>query len=97
MSAGAPLEPDDVLALVRQAVATVLELDPAQVHRGTRLVEDLAADSLALVEIVEIVEEALAPRAPAGFHIEDEELDGLRTVGEAVDLAVAHLRGGGEP
>jgi len=76
---------------VQQACATVLELDPQTVTLQTRFVEDLRADSLALVEIVEIVEEALAPLAPAGFHIDDEDLDGLTTVGEAVDLAVAQL------
>ncbi len=81
----------EVLALVQEACATVLEVSPESVTRETRFVEDLRADSLALVEIVEIVEESLAPRAPAGFHLEDEELDGLGTVGEAVDLAVARL------
>ena len=91
MSAGEPLTAEQVLALVQRACVTVLELDPASVSRQTRFVEDLQADSLALVEIVEIVEEELAPRAPAGFHIEDEELDGLTTVGEAVDLALARL------
>ena len=87
----APLTGEDVLALVQQACATVLDVDAATVTRETRFVDDLQADSLALVEIVEIVEEALAPRSAAGFHIEDEELDGLATVGEAVDLAVARL------
>ena len=87
----APLTGEDVLALVQQACATVLDVDAARVTRETRFVDDLRADSLALVEIVEIVEEALAPRSAAGFHIEDEELDGLTTVGEAVDLAVARL------
>ncbi len=82
---------DEVLAVVQQAVATVLERDPASVSRETRFREDLEADSLALVEIVEIVEETLAPRARADFHIEDEDLDGLATVGEAVDYAVARL------
>jgi len=81
---------EEVLALVRQACATVLELDPETVTRETRFVEDLRTDSLALVEIVEIVEEALASRG-LDAHIEDEELDGLTTVGEAVDLAVARL------
>jgi acyl carrier protein len=83
--------PDEVLEVVRAAVATVLERDPSTVSRDTRFKEDLEADSLALVEIVEIVEEALAPRARPGFHIEDEDLDGLTTVGEAVDYAVARL------
>jgi acyl carrier protein len=88
---GGALTPEDVLGVVQAAVATVLERDPSTVHRGTRFREDLDADSLALVEIVEIVEEALAPRARTGFHIEDEDLDGLSTVGEAVDYAVARL------
>ena len=82
---------DEVLAVVQAAVATVLELDPLTVTRETRVREDLEADSLALVEIVEIVEEQLAAQATGPFHIEDEELDGLRTVGEAVDLAVGRL------
>jgi acyl carrier protein len=83
--------PEQVLAVVQSAVATVLERDPATVTRETRFKEDLEADSLALVEIVEIVEEELAPQARAGFHIEDEDLDALTTVGEAVDYAVARL------
>ena len=77
--------------MVQAAVATVLERDPASVTRETRFKQDLQADSLALVEIVEIVEESLAPLARAGFHIEDEDLDALTTVGEAVDYARARL------
>ena len=86
-----PLSAADVLALVQQACATVIELDPRTVTLQTRFVDDLRADSLALVEIVEIVEDTLAPRARPGFHIEDEDLDGLATVGDAVDYAVASL------
>lgn len=86
-----PLTADDVLAVVRQAVVTVLELKPSVVDRSTRFREDLQADSLALVEIVEIIEETLAPRARAGFHLEDEDLDELTTVGQAVDYALARL------
>jgi acyl carrier protein len=85
------LDETAVLGVVQQAVATVLERDPASVTRATRFREDLLADSLALVEIVEIVEETLAPLAREGFHIRDEDLDGLATVGEAVDDAVARL------
>jgi len=82
---------EQVLAVVQQAVATVLELDPASVTLDTRFRDDLGADSLALVEIVEIVEETLAPLARPGFHIDDEDLDGLRTVGQAVEYAVERL------
>jgi len=83
--------PEQVLAVVQQAVATVLEVDPATVRRGTSFTTDLKADSLALVEIVEIVEEELALQARPGFHIDDADLDALGTVGEAVDLAVSLL------
>jgi acyl carrier protein len=82
---------DEVLVIVQGAVATVLELDPASVTRATRFRADLEADSLALVEIVEILEETLAPRARPGFHLEDEDLDALVSVGDAVDYAVARL------
>ena len=85
------LTPEQVLAVVQQAVATVLELDPATVRREATFRTDLDADSLALIEIVEIIEEALAPLARAGFHIDDEDLDRLSTVGEAVDYAHARL------
>ena len=85
------LSAEEVLELVRAAIVTVLEVDPASVGRDTRLVDDLQADSLALVEIVEIMEEQLAPLARPGFHIPDEDLDGIDTVGEAVDYALARL------
>lgn len=81
----------DVLAILRDAVATVMEIDGATVSRDTRFVEDLGADSLALVEIVEILEERLMPVAPPGFRVEDADLDNIATVGEAVDYAVARL------
>ncbi|MGZ6793239.1 MAG: acyl carrier protein, partial [Mycobacteriales bacterium] len=81
----------DVLAVVQQAVATVLELDPAGVTREQRFVEDLHADSLAIVEVVEMLEEALAAASP-GFAIADEDLDDLRTVGDAVEYARERLR-----
>jgi acyl carrier protein len=84
------LSGDDVLAVVRDAVVTVLEVEPGTVTRETRFVEDLRADSLALVEIVEIVEEQLVARVPA-FRIDDADIDDITTVGAAVDYALARL------
>ena len=81
---------EQVLDLLRGAIATVLEVDPAGLQRGTRFVDDLKADSLALVEIVDIVEGDLARQRP-GFRIADEDLDRLLTLGDAVDYAVARL------
>jgi acyl carrier protein len=85
------VNPDDVLAVIQGAVATVLELDPATVTRDLRFVQDLQADSLALVEIVEIVEEQLIAAADPSFLIADEDLDRLLTIGDALDYAVARL------
>jgi acyl carrier protein len=85
------LHPDQVLAVIQLAVATVLEIEPSTVTRELRFDQDLQADSLALVEIVEIVEEQLTPVARPGFVIDDEDLDGLLTVGQALDYALARI------
>ena len=77
---------DEVFAVVRDAVVTVMEVEPGTVTRDSRLVEDLRCDSIALVEIADIVEEQLP------VTIEDAALDDIRTVGEAVDYAVGRLR-----
>jgi acyl carrier protein len=82
---------EQVLDLLRSAVVTVLEVDGTSLGRSTRFVDDLRADSLALVEIVEIVEEDLIRTQP-GFRIADQDLDRLLTLGDAVDYAVARLR-----
>ena len=81
---------DQVLAALQSAVAIVLEIDGAAVTRDLRFAEDLLADSLAVVEIVEILEAELAAHVP-GFVIADEDLDDLLTVGAAVDYALARL------
>jgi acyl carrier protein len=82
---------EQVLDVIRAAVVTVLEVQPGTVGRATRFVEDLRADSLAIVEIVEIVEEELARRVGPGFRIDDEDLEDLVTVGDALDYALARL------
>jgi acyl carrier protein len=85
-----PLGPDEVLALVRERLAEILEIDEARVTRDARFAEDLEADSLALIELVETLEEELGERT-VGFSVDDEDLADLRTVGEAVDYVVARL------
>ena len=85
---------DEVLGLLRGAIATVLELDPTTVGPGTRFVEDLAADSLAIVEIVEVLEEELARRTGRPVRLEDEDLDALCTVSDAVAQVLALLPAG---
>jgi len=49
------------------------------------------ADSLALIELVEALEEALATYS-AGFHIDDEDLEGLLSVRDAVNYVADKLQ-----
>jgi acyl carrier protein len=85
------LDESAVLDVVQRAVGRVLELDPATVTMDSAFVADLGADSLALVEVVELVEEELAPRVAAGFRIDDDDLESLETVGQAVRYAMERL------
>lgn len=80
----------EVLALVCDRLAEILEMDPAQVSEGASFSEDLDADSLALIELVEALEADLASH-DASFRIEDEDLEDLKTVRDAVDYVTARL------
>lgn len=83
-----PMGRDEVLALVRDRLADILEIEPSAIGEGDSFADDLDADSLALIELVEAIEEELGERT-VGFRIEDEDLEDLRTVRDAVDYVVA--------
>ncbi len=78
-----------VVELVRNALAEILEVEPSQISEASSF-DDLGADSLALIELVEALEEELGERS-VGFHIDDEDLEDLKTVRDAVDYVVAKL------
>ena len=82
---------EEALDLTAAAVARVLEVPAASVRPSTRLAEDLAADSLAIVEIVELVEAELLARAGRVVRLDDERLDALRTIDDVVDEVLAAL------
>jgi acyl carrier protein len=79
-----------VLNLVRDRLADILEVEPASINEGDSFREDLDADSLALIELVEAIEEELGERT-VGFRIDDDDLEDLKTVRDAVDYVVARL------
>lgn len=79
-----PMNRDDIVNLVREQLAEILELEPSSINEGDSFADDLEADSLALIELVEAIEEDLSERT-VGFRIEDEDLEDLRTVRDAVD------------
>lgn len=80
----APISRDEILQIVRDRLADILEIDPSTINEGQSFVDDLDADSLALIELVESIEEELSDRT-TGFRIEDEDLEDLKTVRDAVD------------
>jgi acyl carrier protein len=88
-----PLDRQAVFELIRDQLADILETDPARIAEGSSFSEDLDADSLALIELVEALEEELGERT-VGFRIDDEDLEDLRTVRDAVDYVVAKLEAG---
>jgi acyl carrier protein len=79
---------DEILSTVRDRLADILEIDPSGIAEGQSFVDDLEADSLALIELVEALEEAFADRID-DFRVEDDDLEDLKTVRDAVDYVAA--------
>jgi acyl carrier protein len=85
-----PMDRQAVFELIRDRLADILEIDAATINEGDSFADDLDADSLALIELVEALEEELGERT-VGFRIEDEDLEDLKTVRDAVDYVVSRL------
>ena len=85
-----PLERDDVLRIIRERLAEILEIEPADINEGDSFQDDLDADSLALIELVEAIEEELSERT-VGFRIEDDDLEDLKTVRDAADYVMGRV------
>jgi acyl carrier protein len=79
---------DDIFELVRGRLAELVECEPGDIKLETRLEEDLEADSLDLVELAMALEEELS------LEIPDEELEGIRTVGDAVEFVAERVATG---
>ena len=81
----ATMTKDEVFSLIQGRLAELIECDPETIKLETRLEEDLEADSLDLVELAMSLEEELS------LEIPDEELEGIRTVGDAVDFVAERV------
>ncbi len=87
-----PLDRRQVFELIRDRLADILEVDPGTITEGASFTDDLDADSLALIELVEALEDELGERT-VGFRIDDEDLEDLKTVRDAVDYVHGRLTG----
>jgi acyl carrier protein len=77
------MERDEALTAIREVAVEVLSVQPDAVVESARFAEDLDADSLDLVELVMGLEERFDVSIP------EEDLEGVATVGNAVDLVLA--------
>jgi acyl carrier protein len=76
---------DEVMAKVREHLATELELDPQKIADTTRFKEDLDADSLDLYELVMELEDSY------GVKVSEADAARIETVGDAVDFVAERL------
>ncbi len=82
---GAAANRDEILAMVRNHLATELQLDPSEITAETRFREDLDADSLDLYELVMELEDSY------GVPMSEEEATRITTVGAAVDFVAERV------
>ncbi|MDW4548245.1 acyl carrier protein [Defluviimonas sp. D31] len=68
----------DTEARLREITATLLDADPVAIVAETKFVDDLGVDSLETIEIL------MALEYEFGIEIPDDEIEGLKTFGEAV-------------
>ena len=72
-----------LLDIVLAATATVMEVSQAELSSATALVADLEADSLAVIEIVEVTEEELRALGVV-VRVDDMTLARLTTLADLV-------------
>ncbi|MBA2880313.1 acyl carrier protein [Desulfosalsimonas propionicica] len=67
---------------VKKLISEKLEVDPADVVPKASLIDDLGADSLAIVEMIMTMEEQFDIEVP------DEDAENLRTVEDAINYII---------
>jgi acyl carrier protein len=75
----------DDFARFQKCAVEVLSVEESQVTKEASFADDLDADSLDLVELVMALEEEF------DVTVEEEELEGIQTVGAAFDLIKSKL------
>ncbi|NVB41645.1 acyl carrier protein [Pseudenhygromyxa sp. WMMC2535] len=70
---------EDILSKIKSIIAEQLDVDESDVSPEKSFTDDLGADSLAIVELVLALEEQF------GIKIPDDQVDAIKTVGDAVN------------
>jgi acyl carrier protein len=74
----------DIAEKVKEIVSDKLDVDPADIQEDKDFVEDLKADSLAIVEVVLALEEQFE------IEIPDEDTEKIKTVNDAIEYIKAN-------
>ena len=78
---------EEIFRTMRELVAEQFAMEPAEVSMETAFEEDLGADSVDLVELVMAMEEEFEVG-----EIQEEDLGGLKTVGDAVNYIAGKVK-----
>jgi acyl carrier protein len=73
----------DIAAKVKEIVSDKLDVDGDDIEEGQDFIEDLKADSLAVVEVVLALEEQFE------IEIPDEDTEKIKTVRDAIEYIKA--------
>lgn len=76
----------DIAEKVKEIVSQQLDVDIAEVVESAQFIEDLGADSLAIVELVLAFEEQFE------IDIPDEDTEKIATVGDAIKYIQDHVK-----
>ncbi|HKD99004.1 MAG TPA: acyl carrier protein [Micromonosporaceae bacterium] len=71
---------DEIMAGLAEILEEVAGVEPAKVEEGKSFTDDLDVDSLSMVEVVVAAEERF------GVKIPDDQVQNLKTVGDAVEF-----------
>lgn len=74
----------DIAEKVKEIVSDKLDVDAADIQEQQDFIEDLKADSLAIVEVVLALEEQFE------IEIPDEDTEKIKTVRDAIEYIKAH-------
>ena len=78
---------EEIFKTIQSLIAEQFAVEPEEVTMETALEEDLGADSVDLVELVMAMEEEFEIG-----EVGEEELSGMKTVGDAVNFIVSRMQ-----
>jgi acyl carrier protein len=82
------MDRSEIFTAVSESAVELLKVEPGQVTEDATFGDDLGADSLDLTELVMALEDRFDIEVP------EDDLENVRTIGDAVDLVLAKVTAG---